>query len=254
MILYSGRSAYYVNQKGALMVEWNHHRIERPYRAGEGGEANHAGLSATLLRLIREEPLRDRTILDVGCGSGRLTFALAKAVGRIIGIDRSNEAIERARQRAAALRLDHVTFHCLDAEAIDYRDLGPITFVVANLCMSDGILRRAAAVLSPGHVISFAAFHLDQWKESGKISQYAYGEGQVETALSEAGLKPVYLGVEREVLSLATPDEGLTYLEGSGLSGKWKADGRRQGFVSYLQGGGRELTVRARVIIKARRD
>jgi len=254
MILYSGRSAYYVNQKGALMVEWNHHRIERPYRAGEGGEANHAGLSATLLRLIREEPLRDRTILDVGCGSGRLTFALAKEVGRVIGIDRANEAIERARQHAAALRLDHVTFHCLDAEAIDYRDLGPITFVVANLCMSDGILRRAAAVLSPGHVISFAAFHLDQWKESGKISQYAYGEGQVETALSEAGLKPVYLGVEREVLSLATPDEGLTYLEGSGLSGKWKADGRRQGFVSYLQGGGRELTVRARVIIKARRD
>ena len=235
------------------MVEWNHHRIERPYRAGEGGETDHAGLSTTLLRLIREEPLRDGTILDVGCGSGHLTFALAKEVGRIIGIDRSNEAIERARQRAAALRLDHVHFHCLDAEAISYRDLGPISFVVANLCMSDEVLRRAAAVLSPGHVIAFAAFHLDQWKESGKISQYAYGEGQVEAVLSEAGFKPVYLGVEREVLSLTTPDEGLTYLEGSGLSGKWKADGRRQGFVTYLQGGGRELTVRARVMVKARR-
>jgi len=235
------------------MVEWNRHRIERPYRAGEGGEANHAGLSATLLRLICEEPLHDRTILDVGCGSGRLTFTLAKEVGRIIGIDRANEVIEQARQHAAALRLDHVTFHCLDAEVIDYRDLGPISFVVANLCMSTEILRRAAAVLSPGHVIVFAAFHLDQWKESGKISQYAYGEGHVETALSEAGFEPVYLGVEREVLSLAAPDEGLTYLEGSGLSGKWKADGRRQGFVTYLQGGGRELTVRARVIVKARR-
>ena len=235
------------------MVEWNHHRIERPYRAGEGGETDHAGPSATLLRLIREEPLHDRTILDVGCGGGRLTFALAKEVGRIIGIDRSNEAIERARQRAAALRLDHVTFHCLDAEVINYRDLGPINLVVANLCMSDEVLRRAAAVLSPGNVIAFAAFHLDQWKESGKISQYAYGEGQVEAVLSEAGFKPVYLGVEREVLSLTTPDEGLTYLEGSGLSGKWKADGRRQGFVTYLQGGGRELTIRARVIVKARR-
>jgi hypothetical protein len=136
---------------------------------------------------------------------------------------------------------------------INYRDLGPINLVVANLCMSNEILRQAAAVLSPGHVIAFAAFHLDQWKESGKISQYAYGEGQVEAVLSEAGFKPVYLGVEREVLSLTTPDEGLTYLEGSGLSGKWKADGRRQGFVTYLQGGGRELTVRARVIVKARR-
>ncbi|MBI4379588.1 MAG: class I SAM-dependent methyltransferase [candidate division NC10 bacterium] len=235
------------------MVEWNRHRIERPYRAGEGGKANHAGLSATLLRLIREEPLHDRTILDVGCGSGRLTLTLAKEVGRIIGIDRANEVIEQARQHAAALRLDHVTFHCLDAEVIDYRDLGPISLVVANLCMSDEILRRAAAVLSPGDAIAFAAFHVDQWKESGRISQYAYGEGHVETALSEAGFEPVYLGVEREVLSFAAPDEGLTYLEGSGLSAKWKADGRRQGFVTYLQGSGREFTVRARVIIKARR-
>lgn len=235
------------------MVEWNHHRIERPYRAGEGGETDHAGPSTTLLRLIREEPLHERTILDVGCGSGRLTFALAKESGRMIGIDRSNEVIERARQRAAALRLDHVTFHCHDAETINYRDLGPISLVVANLCMSNEILRRAAAALSPGDFIVFAAFHLDQWKESGKVSRYAYGEGQVETALSEAGFEPVYLGVEREVLSLATPDEGLAYLEASGLSGKWKADGRRQGFVTYLQGGGRELTVRARVIVKARR-
>lgn len=235
------------------MVEWNHHRIERPYRAGEGGEADHAGLSATLLRLIREEPLHDRTILDVGCGSGRLTFALAKEVGRMIGIDRSNEAIEQARQRASALRLNHVSFHCLDAEAINYHDLGPISLVVANLCMSDEILRRAAAVLSPGDAIAFAAFHLDQWKESGKISQYAYGEEHVETALSEAGFEPVYLGVEREVLSLAAPDEGLGYLGASGLSGKWKADGRWQGFLAHLQGGGREFTVRARVIVKARR-
>src|SRR3990172_5352570 len=152
-------------KKGALMVEWNHHRIERPYRAGEGGEADHAGLSATLLRLIREEPMHDRTILDVGCGSGRLTFALAKEVGRIIGIDRSNEAIERARQRAAALRLDHVTFHCLDAEAISYRDLGSISFIVANLCMSDGILRRAAAAPSPGPLLALARLHPHPFKE-----------------------------------------------------------------------------------------
>ena len=235
------------------MVEWKRHRIKRLYRAGEGGEVDHGGPSATLLRLIRDEPLHDRTILDVGCGSGRLTFALAKDAGRMIGIDRSNEAIERARQHAAALRLDRVTFHCVDAEAMNYRDLGPISLVVANLCMSNEIIRRAGAALSPGDLIVFAAFHLDQWKESGKVSRYAYGEGQVETALSEAGFKQVYRAVEREVLSLATLDEGVSYLEASGLSGKWKADGRWEGFLTYLQGGGRELTVRARVIVKARR-
>ena len=69
------------------MVEWKRQRIERSYRSGEGREAIHGGLSDTLLRLIREEPLRERTVLDVGCGNGRLTFALAEEVGRIIGID-----------------------------------------------------------------------------------------------------------------------------------------------------------------------
>ncbi|HLC20975.1 MAG TPA: methyltransferase domain-containing protein, partial [Candidatus Methylomirabilis sp.] len=85
------------------MLQWRRQRIDRPYRAGEGREEDHIGLSDTLLRLIREEPVRERTLLDVGCGSGRLTFALATEAGRIIGIDRSAEAIERARLRASTL-------------------------------------------------------------------------------------------------------------------------------------------------------
>lgn len=235
------------------MPEWTRHRIHRPYRAGEGREEDHAGLSAALLRLIREEPLRQRTILDVGCGSGRLAFALAGEARRIIGIDRSNEATERAKQRAASLGLNHVTFRCLDAETIDYRDLGPIDLVVANLCMSDEILRRAAAVLPPARHITFAAFHREQWKESGKASRFAYGEGQLDRALREAGFEPVYLGVEQEVLSLASPDDGLAYLNAAGMADKWKTDSRWQGFLLYLQEGGKELTIRSRVIVKARR-
>ena len=235
------------------MVEWKRHRMNRPLRTGEGCEEDHVRLSVALLRLIREEPLRERTVLDVGCGSGRLAFALAEEAGRVIGIDRCSEAIERAQQRAASLGLGHVTFCCLDAEAIDYRDLGPIDLVVANLCMSDAILRRAAAALPPNRFIAFAAFHREQWKESGKISRFAYGEGQLETALAEAGFEPVYLGVEQEVLSFANPDDGPAYLEAAGLAEKWKTEGRWQGFLLYLQGGGRQLTTKARVIVKARR-
>lgn len=235
------------------MVEWKRQRIDRPYRANEGGEEGHAGLSDTLLRLILEEPLRERTLLDVGCGSGRLTFALAEEAGRIIGIDQSGEAIERARQRASTLGLDHVTFLCCDAERIHYRDLGAIDLVVANLCMSDEIIRRAAAVLAPGRFIAFAAFHRDQWKESGRISRYAYAEGHLETALLEAGFEPVCLGVEQEVVHFASQNEGLSYLESAGISGKWRTDNRWNQFLTHLQGGRRDLTIKARVIVKARR-
>ena len=235
------------------MVDWTRQRIDGLYRAGEQSWEDHADLSSTLLHLIREEPLRERTLLDVGCGSGRLAFALAKEAGRIIGIDVSEEAIERARRRAVSLGLDHVTFVCGDAERIEYHDLGPIDLVAANLCMSDRILRRAADVLAPGRTIAFAAFQHEQWKESGRVSRYAYGEADLEKALGEAGFKPVYLGVEKEVLHFASQEEGLSYLESAGMVEKWKADGRWEGFLNYLNGGGRELTTRARVLVKARR-
>ncbi|MBI3780914.1 MAG: methyltransferase domain-containing protein [candidate division NC10 bacterium] len=176
-----------------------------------------------------------------------------KEARRIIGIDHSAEAIVRARDRALALGLDHATFVCCDAENIDYRDLGPIDLVVANLCMSDEILRRAAAVLEPGRFIAFAAFHQDQWKESGKASRYAYAEGQLETALLEAGFEPVYLGVEQEVVHFADQDEALSYLESAGIAGKWKTDGRWDGFLIYLESRARDLTTKAHVIVKAQR-
>ena len=148
------------------MVEWKRQRVERTYRPGEGHEATHGSLSDTLLRLIREESLRERTVLDVGCGTGRLSFALAEEAGRIIGIDWSDQVIQQAWQRVRTLGLGHITFVCCDAERIEYCELGQIDMVVAHLCMSNEILERAAAVLAPGRCVAFATLHRDQLRIS----------------------------------------------------------------------------------------
>ncbi|MDE2059954.1 MAG: class I SAM-dependent methyltransferase [candidate division NC10 bacterium] len=232
---------------------WKRRRIERIYRPGEGHEAKHSILSETLLRLIRQEPLRERIVLDVGCGNGRLTFALAEEAGRIIGIDWSEQAIEQASRQARARGLDHVTFVRCDAERTDYGEFGAIDLVVAHLCMSDEILRRAAAVLAPGRCIAFSTLHRDQWKESGRSSRFAYGEQDVEAVLATTGFEPAYLETEHETLSFAAAADALAYMEALDLIGKWKADSRWEGFLAYLERGGRELTIRARVTVKARR-
>jgi trans-aconitate 2-methyltransferase len=50
----------------------------------------------------RLDPQPSETILDAGCGSGRVTEELAKRAGRVIGVDASRQMVEKARERLGA--------------------------------------------------------------------------------------------------------------------------------------------------------
>lgn len=54
-------------------------------------------------------------ILDIGCGTGHTSIALAKLGFSCIGIDLSETRIEKARKEASSLNLD-INFHIGDAE------------------------------------------------------------------------------------------------------------------------------------------
>ncbi len=56
-----------------------------------------AGVSPRFLDLLAREPLGGSRVLDVGCGSGRLTLALAPVCGSVVGLDRDAAALEEAR-------------------------------------------------------------------------------------------------------------------------------------------------------------
>lgn len=66
-------------------------------------------------------PVTDRTILDVGTGTGRAALLLARAGARVTGVDASNEMLAIARQRAAEQHAD-VRFLAGDAHALDFAD------------------------------------------------------------------------------------------------------------------------------------
>lgn len=58
-------------------------------------------------------------ILDVGCGNGAVSLALARTVrpgGRVVGVDIATPMITRARERAIAEDLHHLTFIEADAQ------------------------------------------------------------------------------------------------------------------------------------------
>ncbi len=53
---------------------------------------------------------RDKRMLEIGCGVGRMTFALAKRFGTVEAIDISGEMVKRAKELQARLGIGNVRF------------------------------------------------------------------------------------------------------------------------------------------------
>lgn len=208
------------------------------------------GVSARFLDLLAEEPLARSRVLDVGCGAGRLSLALAPAAKWVIGLDRDATLIQEARRRSAAAGLANTEFHEADVEREPYDPWKP-DLVTAHLCASDAIIERAARALGPGSCLAMVSFHVDQWKETGKVSRFAYDETRMRRALEGPGFGLEALEVERDVRRFASVEEGLA--AAVGLEDRWKADGRWFRYIAFLESGGRTLT-RSHLLVKARRQ
>ncbi|MBT3153377.1 class I SAM-dependent methyltransferase [Streptomyces sp. CHD11] len=67
--------------------------------------------------LLAAAALRDTdSVLDIGCGNGRLTRLAARTAARAVGVDLSAPMLERARESAAGEHLTHVTHLQADAQ------------------------------------------------------------------------------------------------------------------------------------------
>jgi SAM-dependent methyltransferase len=216
---------------------------------GSGG--GHGALSPTLLAWLDEEPLQGRAVLDVGTGTGRLALHLAPRARRVLGIDTDAGALVEAQRLARRAGLANVAFVVADGEKADYRALGGPDVVVSHLCMSDAIVVRAGAGLPPGGVLAFAAFHTDQWRETGRLSRFAYALDQARAVLGDAGFSVERLEVERETARFSSEAEALTAT--ADLRARWEADGRWSAWERFVAEGGRTLT-QSRLVALARRD
>ncbi|UCC92915.1 MAG: methyltransferase domain-containing protein [Thermoplasmata archaeon] len=124
------------------------------------GDAFHPGGERMTLRLGNVLELGpDTRVLDVACGTGGTTIALAKGFGcHVTGMDLGSANLERARARAEEEGVAHLTeFLTMDAEALDFPD-GSFDAVVSEcaLCTftdQPGALAEVHRVLRPGGTI-----------------------------------------------------------------------------------------------------
>ena len=207
-------------------------------------------LSPRFLALLGAEGLEGKRALDLGCGAGRLTLWLAPRVKHAVGLDRDAHALAEGRRLATSAALARVEFHEADVEREEYGSWLP-DLITAHLCASDAIIERAGRALAPGHCLAMVAFHVDQWRETGKVSRFAYDESRMERALRSGGFAPEVIEVELDVTRFGSVEEGLA--AAVGLEDRWRSDGRWFRYIAFLEEGGRTLT-RAHLIVKARRS
>jgi SAM-dependent methyltransferase len=120
---------------------------------------------AALIRLLGEDGLRDRTMIDIGCGSG-LHAAAAKTLGvrSVLGIDIDPNSVAAAQQVFAALK----TQDCCSAQQCSIFEADCASLGQFHVVYSWGVLHhtgamyealaRAAALTAPGGIFAFALY------------------------------------------------------------------------------------------------
>lgn len=98
-------------------------------------------------------------VVEIGCGVGRLTRAIAPEVGKVHALDLSPEMLEHARE----LRLDNVVLHKSDGQTLAGLPDGVAQLVLAYCVFQHlpseqilgGYLREMLRVARPGGLIAF---------------------------------------------------------------------------------------------------
>jgi demethylmenaquinone methyltransferase/2-methoxy-6-polyprenyl-1,4-benzoquinol methylase len=117
--------------------------------------------------------------LDVACGTGKLTAALAHAVGptgRVVGVDLSTAMIEEARR---AFNIGQVEFVVGNALALPFEangfDAATIAFGLRNLSSFEDGFREMARVVRPGGRVVCLELTTPRPKIAGRLYSAVFG-------------------------------------------------------------------------------
>lgn len=143
------------------------------------------GLSETEQAFVKKLPV-DSYLLDIGCATGRLCFALARQGYAVIGIDVAEKQIEQAQQIAAKERIK-ATFLHYKPPTLPFPDASfAAAFLIKTYCYVPhraariAFLGEIARVLSPNGLLFMTQHILDPFLDSYEPT---YDDNYHESAL-----------------------------------------------------------------------
>lgn len=151
-----------------------------PVREWDG--SSYDRISGTMEKLgldvLSRLPLRgEETVMDAGCGSGRITQALVERLprGRVLAVDESPSMIAAARERLGEL-IDDGRVKLLQADLVQLELGEPV----------DAILSTATFHWIADHERLFARMH-GTLRAGGRLVAQCGGEGNIDVLRSRAG-------------------------------------------------------------------
>ena len=113
-------------------------------------------------------------VLDVGCGTGRLTLPIARLVGpqgRVLAVDVQQKMLDTVRARAQAANLENVSLQKVALGEGDFHeqnafDRAFLTTVLGEIPNQLPALREIHAALKPGGILSVSEIMLDPHYQS----------------------------------------------------------------------------------------
>ena len=109
-------------------------------------------------------PLKDKQVLDVGCGGGILSDAMARAGAHVTGIDLAAKSLKVAQLHALETQTPNVTYREVSAEALAAEQ--PASFDVVT-CMEmlehvpdpASVVKACATLVKPGGWVFFSTLN-----------------------------------------------------------------------------------------------
>ena len=128
---------------------WNRVAADWQIQVGDEGDLNRRMNSDPVLWELLGE-VKDRTVLDAGCGTGYLTRQLHQRGARAIGADFSEKMIQIARDRSP--ELDYRVDACDELATVENESVDRIVsnYVLMDVADLEGCTRAFHRVLKPG--------------------------------------------------------------------------------------------------------
>ena len=189
------------------------------------------------LALVKELNISSRhKVLDVGCGTGRLTLKLADKVDHIIGIDPSPQRIEVARRKLTQVNPGNVTFELGSSDDIsrygeDVFDVVYLNAVFHWINNKEEALNNIYRALKPGgklgictgdkdHPFTVKIIANEVFRKAGMIDEGADFSAPVNTVeldslLRKSGFRVIEMKLKRDSRYFETPAKCLEYVEAS---------------------------------------